>query len=85
MDLKTILPILETYPRRTVTTKTNKGNTISYTNLNTVTINTETTYNNVKQVCLLNYNNTTYLYINHTTRRTRNKHPINEIETLVIT
>ena len=85
MDLLTIIPILEPYPRRTVSTKTDKGNTISYTNLDTVTINDETEYNNVRQVCLLNYNNTTYLYINHTTRRNRNKHPISEIETLVIT
>jgi len=47
----------------------------------TVTVNeTDTTYTQPRQLCLKTKNNTTYLYINHLSRRNLTKIPLTTIE-----
>ena len=87
MDLLTILPTLENITdldRRTVTT--NKNEALSYKgDITSVTINSNDTYSNVNQLCLLHDSTNVYLYINHTTRYNRTKYKLNEISSIVIT
>ena len=83
MDLLTLLPYLEVYGRMIVST--NKGEAISYRGMSTVTINTEDTYNNVNQICLLHSGNDLYLYVNYATRRSRAKYKLTNLTSISIT
>ena len=84
MDLLTLLPYLEVYGRMIVST--NKGEAISYRGMSTVTINTEDTYNNVNQICILHdTNKDLYLYVNYATRRSRAKYKLTNINSIAIT
>ena len=88
MNLETLITTLESsiLTRRTVTT--NKGHIISYWNdtgnTHSVTINGDT-INNLVQLCLTTKDNTTYLYVNHSTRRNLTKISVSTISTLSIT
>ena len=89
MDLLTLLPTLESIndmERNVVATKSDIGEAISYRGtINSVTVNSEDEYTNINQLCLLHNGSTCYLYINHTTRRTRDKYKLSDITTIVIT
>ena len=85
MDLLTLLPYLEPYERTVVATKTAIGEALSYTGMTGVTINSEDSYTNVNQVCLLANGSDLYLYVNHTTRRARAKYKITNISSILIT
>ena len=87
MDLLTLLPTLESIPNSTRNiVATNKNEAISYKgDITSVEINNRNIYNNINQICLLHTIDTLYLYINHTTRRTRAKYKLSDISSIVIT
>ena len=69
MDLETIIPILDgsDLSREVRTIKTSGYDIITYYNHTRddieVTVNSETTYDNVTQICLIVKNGLTYLYM----------------------
>ena len=84
MDLLTLLPYLESYPRMIV--NSNKGTAISYRGMTSATINSEDTYSDVNQICVLHdYNKDLYLYVNYATRRSRAKYKLTNLTSISIT
>ena len=87
MDFLTLIPILETTLTRTVVSRKNNTDTISYNgDITSVTVNNEDTHTNVYQIFLTHDDNDLItMHVNHTRRNHTTDYLLSEVSSLVIT